>query len=251
METNTNQQEDVTELPLITVVVPCFNHGKYLREAVESLTVQTYKNLEIIVVNDGSTDNTATVGAMLPVFDRRVKFINFEKNMGKWHCLNTAIEQSKGTIITCQDADDLALPDRIERQFRTLAATESVHNLCGFHHCHSEEDVSKYKGERHEGDLQGIPADMVSQMVQHGFNHPGINHYYTGEFETAGTSAMFLKALWTAGFRFNPPGLGLRITNSDDSDFNVRVTLTLRNTTVLAEPLYLYRRGTSTNNESK
>jgi glycosyltransferase involved in cell wall biosynthesis len=248
---NETTQENITKLPLITVVVPCYNHGKYLKESVESLLAQTYKNLEIIVVNDGSTDNTQVVGSMLPALDRRVKFINFEKNMGKWHCLNTAIERSEGLIITCQDADDLALPERIERQFRALQATESIHNLCGFYHCHSEADVEKYRGVRASGDLKVVPAETVSQMVEYGFSTPGINHYFTAEFETAGTSAMFLKALWNVGFRFNPPGMGLRITNSEDSDFNVRVTLALRNTTVLAEPLYLYRRGTGTNNESR
>jgi glycosyltransferase involved in cell wall biosynthesis len=241
----------VTDLPLITVVVPCYNHGKYLRESVESLLAQTYKNLEIIVVNDGSTDNTQTIGSLLPALDRRIKFINFEKNMGKWHCLNTAIDQSKGLIITCQDADDLALPERIERQFKALQATESVHNLCGFYHCYSEEDVERYKKGRLGGPLSVIPADAVSQMVEYGFATPGINHYFTADFETAGTSAMFLKALWNVGIRFNPPGVGLRIANSEDSDFNVRSTLILKNTTVLAEKLYLYRRYTGTNNEQR
>jgi glycosyltransferase involved in cell wall biosynthesis len=245
------QNLDFTSLPLITVVVPCYNHGKYLRECVESLLAQTYKNLEIIIVNDGSSDNTQVVANGLVVQDKRVSFINYETNKGKWYCLNSAIDQCNGLFVTCQDADDLALPDRIERQFRTLQATESVHNLCGFHHCHSEEDVAKYKNERHEGDLKGIPADVVSQMVEHGFNTDGINHYFTADFETAGTSAMFLKALWTVGFRFNPPGMGLRVLNSEDSDFNGRVTLALRNTTVLAEPLYLYRRWTGTNNERR
>lgn len=249
--TTQNEQENFSELPLITVVVPCYNHGKYLKESVESLLTQTYKNLEIIVVNDGSSDNTQVVGSMLPVLDKRVKFISFEKNMGKWHCLNAAIEQSKGLFITCQDADDLALPERIERQFRALQATESIHNLCGFYHCHSEADVERYRATRTSGDLKVIPAETVSQMVEYGFMTPGINHYFTADFETAGTSAMFLKALWNIGFRFNPPGVGLRIANSEDSDFNTRATLTLKNTTILAEPLYLYRRGTSTNNESR
>lgn len=251
MDQQSEQDRDVTQPPLITVVVPCFNHGKYLREAVESLLGQTYRNLEVIIVNDGSSDDTQLVANSLAVQDKRVRFINLDENKGKWFCLNTAIEASNGLIVTSQDADDLALPDRIERQFKTLQATESVHTLCGFHHCHSEEDVQKYKGERHTGDLQGIPADVVSQMVEHGFNTDGINHYFTANFETAGTSAMFLKALWTVGFRFNPPNMGLRITNSEDSDFNTRVTLALRNTSVLSEPLYLYRRFTGTNNESK
>lgn len=245
------QESSATEPLLITVVVPCFNHGKYLKECVESLIGQTYPHLEIIIVNDGSKDETREVAAALCKKDPRVSFLDFPENKGKWFCLNAAIEMSKGLFVTCQDADDVALPQRIERQFKALQATESVHNLCGFYHCYTEEDVQKHKNEYLDGDLKGIEADVVSQMVEYGFKTPGINHYFTAEFETAGTSAMFLKALWNVGFRFNPPGMGLRITNSEDSDFNIRVTLALRNTSVLAEPLYLYRRGTGTNNESR
>lgn len=240
-----------TDLPLITVVVPCYNHGRYLEECVESLLNQTYNLLEIIIVNDGSSDNTEEVSKRLLGRDKRIKYIGFPKNTGKWNCLNTAIDNCKGLIITCQDADDLATPDRIERQFKALQATESVHNLCGFYHCHSEEDVATHKNSRVEGTMKIIPSETVSQMVEYGFATPGINHYFTADFETAGTSAMFLKALWNVGIRFNPPGVGLRIANSEDSDFNVRATMILRNTTVLAEHLYLYRRGTSTNNESR
>lgn len=237
--------------PLITVVVPCFNHGQFLQEAVESLLLQTYNNLEIIIVNDGSTDDTSAIAMLLTKRDSRIKFIDLPENQGKWNALNLAISAASGTIVTCQDADDLALPDRIMRQYQTMVSTNCVHTLCGFHHCHSQEDVEKFRNERHEGDLHGVDADTVSKLVEYGFNTDGINHYFTAEVETAGTSAMFLKALWDVGLRFNPPKLGLRIAMSEDSDFNVRVTLALRNTTVLAEPLYLYRRGTSTNNESK
>lgn len=240
-----------TELPTITVVIPCFNHGKYLQESIESIIGQTYANLEIIVVNDGSTDDTDAVAQAMVKKDKRIKYISLPENKGKWFCLNQAIAMSTGMFVTCQDADDLALPQRIERQYQALVATQSVHNLCGFYHCYSEEDIQKHKNEYLDTDLKGIEADTVSSMVQYGFEQPGINHYFTAEFETAGTSAMFLKALWNVGFRFNPPGVGLRITNSEDSDFNLRVTLALRNSTVLAEPLYLYRRGTGTNNESR
>ena len=62
---------------------------------------------------------------------------------------------------------------------------------------------------------------------------------------------MFVKEMWTKGIRFNPPGMGIRLLNSEDSDFNARVTLATVSTTVLLEKLYLYRRNTSTNNEMK
>jgi glycosyltransferase involved in cell wall biosynthesis len=256
-ETNTapetgNQVDAASfEPPTITVVVPCYNHGRFLEESVRSLLVQTYKQLEIIIVNDGSTDNTAEVAEALVKEDARIKFINFPENKGKWFCLNKAIESCEGLIVTCQDADDVALPQRIERQFMAMQLTESVHNLCGFFHCRSEAEVEEKKKIMLDTELAGIQPDTVVQMVEYGFQTPGINHYFTAEFETAGTSAMFLKAIWNVGFRFNPPGVGLRIANSEDSDFNTRVTLGLRNTSVLAEQLYCYRRWTGTNNESR
>ena len=198
-------EQDFSGPPLITVVIPCYNHGKYLKEAVESITSQTYKNLEIIVVDDGSSDNTSMVMSTLPLMDKRIRLLSFEENMGKWFCLNEAIKVSNGALITCQDADDLALPDRIERQFAAIANTNSIHCLCGFHHCFTEADIEDNRRVRVGGDLQVVPADVVAQSVTKGFDTPGINHYFTGEFETAGTSAMFIKALWNVGFRFNPP----------------------------------------------
>jgi glycosyltransferase involved in cell wall biosynthesis len=212
---------------------------------------QTYKNLEIVIVNDGSTDNTDKVANSLLPLDSRIKYISIEKNTGKWFALNEAINFSKGLIVTCHDADDVSLPQRIERQFKALQATDSVHNLCGFHHCYSEEEMNAEYPLISDEKLQVIPPEKVTELVRFGFNTPGINHYYTSSIETAGTSAMFLKAIWNVGLRFNPPNVGLRIANSEDSDFNTRLTLALCNTSILAEKLYLYRRGTSTNNESR
>lgn len=244
--------EDDPNYPLISVIVPCFNHGKYLRESVESLLNQTYKNLEIIIVNDGSTDETNAVATALEKeHPERIHYIEFSDNRGKWYALNTAIEVSKGVIITAQDADDISLPNRIDRQLETMKATNALHVLCGFHHCHSEEDIEKYKKELVEGDIKGIPSEVVTKMVEYGFNTNGINHYFTAEFETAGVSAMFLKSIWTLGIRFNPPNLGLRIAMSEDSCINSRITLLLRNTVVLAEKLYLYRRWTGNKLEEK
>ena len=87
-------------------------------------------------------------------------------------------------------------------------------------------------------------------MLQ-GFYTPGINHYYTGNFETAGVSSMFYKEIWDIGFRYNPPSCGLRTLLSEDSDFNFRVTASLRSTSILLDTPYLYRRNTSTNKEEK
>ncbi len=93
----------------VSVVIPCYNHGKYLAEAIESALGQTVKPLEIIVVDDGSTDNTMDVSKSFPV-----KYIRIEHG-GVSKARNTGIKSSQGTHILTLDADDKLYKDSIER----------------------------------------------------------------------------------------------------------------------------------------
>jgi len=201
------------------------------------------------VVDDGS-DNPDEVHEILEFFkdDPRVRSI-FQQNTGKWHALNEAIRTSTAEICTSHDADDISLLDRIDLQIKALLHTKSLHNLCGFYHCWNEEEVNSKIHLQHSGQVKIIPQKEVLNMVTQGFEHPGINHYFTGNFETAGVSSMFYKKIWDLGMRFHPPKNGIRVLHSEDSDFNFRVTTSFGNTSVLAEKLYLYRRETSTNQE--
>jgi len=130
-----------------------------------------------------------------------------------------------------------------------LSSTQTAHNLCGFVHCWNEQDVLSGLERQKPSSLNALSKEDVFKAVLQGFQHPGCNHYFTGNFETAGVSAMFLKDVWDIGFRFFPPGQGLRVLLSEDSDFNCRVTLALKSTSILSESPYLYRRNTSTNVE--
>ena len=243
--TNNIEPSDIS----IGVVVPCYNHGEFLEESVTSILNQTHKNLQIIIVNDGSTDNTGEVAQHLTTVDSRVKYMAFSENRGKWCALNFAIAKLNTVFITTQDADDVSTPDRIERQLQCLLETNTSHNLWGFYNCESDDDVNEHRLKRKEGDLPIMSSDELVQNVLLGIRTPGINHYYTGEFETAGASAMFHRNIWNFGIRFNPPDIGLRVLNSEDSDFNFRVTFNTARSSVLLEKLYCYRRNTSTNNE--
>jgi len=234
---------------VIGVVVPCYNHGEYLKESVESIFNQTHQNIRVIIVNDGSTDNTAEVARELVASDDRAGYIELAENRGKWCAMNQAIARMDCVFVTTQDADDVSTPDRLERQLQCLLQTNTSHNLCGFYNCENEDDINVHRLKRKEGELPIMPLDEVLKHVLTGMHSPGINHYYTGEFETAGASAMFHKNIWNFGTRFNPPGIGLRVLNSEDSDFNFRVTFNTTRTSVLLEKLYCYRRNTSTNNE--
>jgi len=240
--------------PKVLVVIACYNHGRYLKQSVQSIQNQTWKNLEIAVVNDGSSPDQGIdeIVSELAKEDLRVKYHKFEDNHGKWHALNYVMSNSECDFFTSHDSDDISLPDRIFRQLRCLFETNTLHNLCGFYHCYDEDDVDQAMSLPALGEeLTVMEQETVSKLVLGGFHTPGVNHYSTGRFETAGVSAMFHRALFGYGLRFNPPGVGLRVLNSEDSDFNFRATALLGKTSILAERQYCYRRNTSTNNQDK
>jgi glycosyltransferase involved in cell wall biosynthesis len=101
---------------MVSVVVTCYNYGKYLANCLNSVLSQTYTDYEIIVVDDGSTDNTAEVIKVfltLPNF----KYI-FQGNAGQAHAKNVGIENSSGEFVAFLDADDAWAPTKIEKQMR-------------------------------------------------------------------------------------------------------------------------------------
>lgn len=93
-----------------------YNGEKYLREAIESILNQTFIDFEFIIVNDGSTDNSLKI--IKNYSDERILIINNEKNIGLTKSLNKALKQAKGEYIARQDADDISLPNRFEKQVK-------------------------------------------------------------------------------------------------------------------------------------
>jgi glycosyltransferase involved in cell wall biosynthesis len=235
----------------ILVTICNYNHEDYLKQSIESIQNQSYDNLDICVYDDGSKNKDLIRSIINELSsDKRIRFIDEENNIGKWHGLNQAIKTSNAKICTSQDADDISLKYRIEKQYQAMKATQTYHNLCGFYHCWNENDVNKFLNSyNNDTNFKIIKKEDVYKMVMSGYHHPGINHYYTGEVETAGVSSMFYKQLWLFGLRFNPPGMGLRTIMSEDSDFNFRATCMFNSTSILSEKHYLYRRNTSTNKE--
>lgn len=112
-----------TELPLVTVVMTCYNHGRYLPDAIASIRAQTWPRIEMILVDDGSTDDTAAITAQ---FDD-VTYI-WQANQGPSGARNTAIERASGEFIAFLDADDVFYPDGIEAGVRDMQA----HPDCAF-----------------------------------------------------------------------------------------------------------------------
>lgn len=111
--------------PLVSVIIPVYNAEKYIHESLLSIREQTYKNIEIIVVNDGSTDKTDEVIRTAMADDSRFTYIARE-NRGLVSTLNEMIAISKGKFIARMDADDVAVPSRIELQVQFLLANPAI-----------------------------------------------------------------------------------------------------------------------------
>lgn len=115
-------------LPLVTVVIPCFNHGRFLPDAIESCLAQTYPNLEILVIDDGSSDATAEVANG---YGEPVRLIQ-QQNSGLSASRNTGIRQGKGEILAFLDADDRIDADLIEKRIQPMLADPEVGMSAGW-----------------------------------------------------------------------------------------------------------------------
>ena len=234
--------------PKVTVIIPNYNHGIYIKKSIESIKNQSYKNLEVFVVDDGSTDPKSIECFQEFLWDDSDSRFNFEmipKNIGKWAILNYAITKSNSQLIMVHDADDVAHHRKVECQVRAMLETNCVHNLAGFVHCYSEEELDKVNQIQVPDQLPILSAEEVYRNCVTARNTPGINHYVASKKEVAGGPCMYRKEIWTLGLRYQPSKYGLRVQIGEDSDFNTRATMLLQNTTVVDYPLYGYRRNSS------
>jgi glycosyltransferase involved in cell wall biosynthesis len=112
--------------PLVSVIVPAYNAAPYLGGALDSLRAQTVRDLEIIVIDDGSSDGTAAIARRHAADDPRVRLISHAKPSGRpASARNAGLRVARGTYIALLDADDTCIPTRIETQVRAMELTGS------------------------------------------------------------------------------------------------------------------------------
>ena len=115
---------DCMTKPRISVILPAYNAGRYLREAVQSILDQTFTDFEILLINDGSTDDTEQVA--LSFTDPRVRYLPNPKNIGLANTINRGMSLAQGELIARMDADDISLPTRFQTQVDYLDAHPEV-----------------------------------------------------------------------------------------------------------------------------
>jgi len=105
--------------PLVSVVVPTYNYGHLIAETIDSVQSQTYSNWEMLIVDDGSTDNTEEIVVRSAASDSRIRYIR-QANAKQAAARNTGIKQARGEYFQFLDADDLIEPRKLEQQVRFL-----------------------------------------------------------------------------------------------------------------------------------
>ena len=198
--------------PMVSVVIPTYNRATIVRNAIESVLAQTFLDLEVIVVDDGSSDGTAK--ALREIYGDRVRFYS-QVNQGVSVARNKGIEEARGQWIAFLDSDDLWEKEKLEWQFRALTRFGSQYGGCYtdtriFNHPETRTLFQlAEESYRHEGEM-GVNKDVLRLLVRPG--GAGIVVHVSSLLAHAGTVRK------TGGFNPN-------LKYSEDSEFMFRLAM--------------------------
>lgn len=117
---------------LVSVIIPVYNAEKYLEEAVDSVLSQTYRDLELIIIDDCSKDNSLEIARSYEQSDARVRVIAGEKNQGVARVRNRGVQEARGEYIALLDSDDVWRKDKLERQLRLIESKGAQIAYCSY-----------------------------------------------------------------------------------------------------------------------
>lgn len=151
---------------LVSVVIPTYNRGYCIERAVRSVLDSTWKNLEVIVVDDGSTDDTERI--VKGIADLRIRYIRIEENHGANHARNVGVKNAKGNYIAFNDSDDEWLSDKLEKQMRVMLQADDEKLGCVY--CL----VCKYENGKMvstEPDMEQYGEDVIGDIYHFMLGH--------------------------------------------------------------------------------
>ena len=219
---------------LVTVVVPVYNVEKYLDRCVESIVNQTYRNLEIILVDDGSPDNCPQMCDAWAPKDPRIRVIH-KKNEGLGMARNTGIENATGEYICFFDSDDYILPDTIEKTYSRAIAEQAEVVVFGFSNVDAEGNITPGRvpspSEQTFRD-EAVCEEFLPELVAPDPNRNGKCRFYMSVW----TMLFSVEALKRADWKF----VSEREIISEDVYFLLGLFRHIRSVAVVPEALYCY-----------
>ncbi len=142
------------EMKKISVVIPTYNRSGLIERAVKSVTQQTYENLEIIVVDDGSEDDTEAV--VNSIKDNRIRYIKLPANSGVSNARNKGVEYATGSLVAFQDSDDYWRPRKLEKQMEYWKEHPEFRMIyCAYSYSKNGDYLGKVPADEERGVLEG------------------------------------------------------------------------------------------------
>ena len=180
---NNNQNQ------LVSVIIPIYNGEAYLSEAIESVINQTYSPIELIIVDDGSTDNSKEIALSYS----QVNYI-YQENQGVAVARNTGIAKCQGEYIALLDQDDLWLPNKLELQVEYLNSHPEISYVLGEQKIFLESGIEKPKWLKEEHLNKQIPAYLLGALLARKsvFNQVG---YFCGDYRYGSDSDWFSRTI--------------------------------------------------------
>ncbi len=201
---------------LISVIIPVYNVDKFVKDAILSICNQTYKNIEIIVVDDCSTDSTYNIVENLAKHDIRIKLFKNSKNSKIVKTLNFALEQANGDFIARMDGDDISSPERLEKQLNFLIENKKFYLIGSYIITIDEsgEIIGKQKMPTNEFDISKT-LKYVSPVSHIWLARREVYTWLNGYREIPGAEDY--------DFLLRMHSKGLLFTNLDSYEYSVRI----------------------------
>ena len=156
--------------PLISCIMPAYNAARFLRIAIDSILAQTYENFELIIVNDGSSDDTEKI--ILSYNDPRIVYLKNEKNIKLIKTLNRGIDIARGDFISRMDSDDQALPTLFETELKEFSRHQEV-GIVNTLTYHMSEDGKHVRKNRYVTRLSSQAISVICPL-RNVISHPGV-----------------------------------------------------------------------------
>ena len=207
--------------PLISVIIPVYKVEKYLNKCIDSVLNQTYDNLEIILVDDGSPDNCGRICDEYAQKDSLIKVIH-QENAGLPAARNAGIDVATGEYITFVDSDDYIHPEMVEILYSNLVLTDVDISVCGFISFNEGEEPEVKK--RKTNELVVLTRDDIPLI-------PQLSPYIS----LASACCKLYKAILFEKIRFDS-----RLIKVEDLDFSLRMYVNIDKMCFDVQPMYYY-----------
>ena len=203
------------DLPKVSIIIPAYNAEKCLEESVKSATNQSYKNIEIIIVNDGSTDKTAQVAKKLSAKNSKIKVVT-QENRGLGEARNSGMDVMTGDYVVFLDADDLLFPWAISKCIEEALSSDAG-IVCG-EMVESAEPKKALK--------EGSDCETQTSILR---DNNGYKEFLYGRIRTSAHAKLYKSGVIKAD-RFS------KIRHAEDLEFNLRIFKKTKNICFITSP---------------